>query len=135
MERLGSSVKKSLSDKFRKGHHVIRGAFIQKRQLLQKAGIVCRTIDNGVNITGAADHFVDRDIGFCQNQFSVSVCGEDRIRMCLSHQREISQTVYGRFHCAVDFPGIGSSCLRNVILYDLLKVMLGRGGDRPANFS
>ena len=44
--------------------------------------------------------------------------------MRLPHQREISQTVYGRFHCSVDFPRVGSSCFRNVILYDLLEVVL-----------
>ena len=44
--------------------------------------------------------------------------------MRLPHQREISQTVYGRFHCTVDFPRVGSPRLRNMILYDLLKVML-----------
>ena len=44
--------------------------------------------------------------------------------MRLPHQREIPQTVYGRFHRTVDFPRAGSSCLRNVILYDLLEVVL-----------
>ena len=46
--------------------------------------------------------------------------------MRLPHQREIPQTVYGRFHRTVDFPRVGSSCLRNVILYDLLEVVLSR---------